>query len=293
MKCSFKTYLIALRTQQWVKNLLVLAPPFFGGVLFVSLDFFLMMVQAFMAFSLTSSTVYIINDILDKLEDIAHPKKKFRPIASDRLGNRSAIALACLTFIISTLLALSFGTRFILFLMVYLLLNMAYSLFLQYIVFVDILCIAIGFLLRVEAGGAASSVNVSWWLVIMTMILSLLLASGKRRFELGLQRENNKLRGVLSRYREVHLDWLLVLLGIAAIISYSLYSLSRGTWDFSMTSPFVFFGVIRYLYLVKTLKMGDPTESFFNDKWLLVCVLVWFLITFVTIYIKDFHGLSG
>jgi 4-hydroxybenzoate polyprenyltransferase len=285
MKGSFKTYLLALRTQQWVKNLLVLAPPFFGDVLFVRLDFFLMMVQAFISFSLASSTVYIINDILDKPEDIAHPTKKFRPIASDTLANRSAIGLACLTFIISILLSLSFGKPFIFFLMFYLLLNIAYSLFLQYIVFVDAVCIAIGFLLRVEAGGAASSVNVSWWLIIMTMILSLLLAFGKRRFEIGSQQGDNKLRGVLGRYRAVHLDWLMVFLGIAAIVSYSLYSFSRGTWDFLMTSPFVCFGVIRYLYLVKTLKVGDPTESFFNDRWLLVCVLVWFLITFLIIYI--------
>jgi decaprenyl-phosphate phosphoribosyltransferase len=284
MKGSLKTYLLALRTQQWVKNLLVLAPPFFGDVLFVRLDFFLMMVLAFIAFSLASSTVYIINDIFDKPEDIAHPTKKFRPIASDTLANRSAIMLACLTFIISILLSLSFGKPFIFFLMFYILLNMAYSLFLQYIVFVDAVCIAIGFLLRVEAGGTASSVNVSWWLIIMTIILSLLLAFGKRRFEIGSQEGDNKLRGVLSRYRAVNLDWLMVFLGIAAIVSYSLYSFSRGTWDFLMTSPFVCFGVIRYLYLVKTLKMGDPTESFFNDKWLFACVLVWFLITFVIIY---------
>ncbi len=162
---------------------------------------------------------------------------------------------------------------------------MAYSLFLQYILFVDAACIAIGFLLRVEAGGAASSVDVSWWLIIMTVILSLLLAFGKRRFEIGLQKEDNKSVGVLSRYRAVHLDWLLVFLGIAAIVSYSLYSSSRGTWDFLMTSPFVWLGVVRYLYLVKTLKMGDPTESLFNDWWLLACVLVWFLISFVIIYI--------
>ena len=285
MKGSFKTCLLALRTQQWVKNLLVLAPPFFGDVLFSSLGFFLMMVQAFIAFSLVSSTVYIINDIFDKQEDIAHPTKKFRPIASDNLGNRSAIILACSTFVISIVLSLSFTKPFIFFLMVYLLLNVAYSLFLQYVVFVDAVSIAIGFLLRVEAGGAASSVNVSSWLIIMTVILSLLLAFGKRRFELGSQQEENRLRAVLSRYKVLHLDRVLVFLGIAAIVSYSLYSFSRGTWEFLITIPFVCFGVIRYLYLVKTLKMGDPTESFFNDKWLLVCVSIWFLITFIVIYI--------
>jgi decaprenyl-phosphate phosphoribosyltransferase len=285
MKGSFKTYLLTLRTHQWVKNLLVLAPPFFGDVLFSSLDFFFMMVQAFMAFSLISSTVYIINDIFDKQEDIAHPTKKFRPIASDTLGNRSAIILACLTFVLSMVLSISFGKPFIIFLIGYLLLNMAYSLFLQYIALVDAASIAIGFLLRVEAGGAASSVEVSSWLIIMTVILSLLLAFGKRRFELGSQQEETKLRGVLARYKVVHLDRLLVFLGIAAIVSYSLYSFSRGSWDFFITIPFVCFGVIRYLYLVKALKMGDPTESFFNDKWLLVGVLIWFLITLIIIYI--------
>jgi decaprenyl-phosphate phosphoribosyltransferase len=285
MKGSFKTYFLVLRTHQWVKNLLVLAPPYFGDVLFSNLDIFLMMTQAFIAFSFASSTVYIINDIFDKQEDIAHPTKKFRPIASDTLDNRSALILACLTFIISIVLSLSFDKSFIFFLIVYLFLNIAYSLFLQYIVFVDAFSIAIGFLLRVEAGGAASSVNVSSWLIIMTVILSLLLAFGKRRFELGSQEEENKFREVLARYKAMHLDQILVFLGIAAIVSYSLYSFSRGTWGFLMTIPFVCFGVIRYLYLVKTLRMGDPTESFFNDKWLLVCVLIWFLITFIIIYI--------
>lgn len=285
MKGSFKTYLLALRTHQWVKNLLVLAPPFFGDVLFSSLDFFLMMVQAFIAFSLVSSTVYIINDIFDKPEDIAHPTKKFRPIASDTLDNRSAIILACLTFVISIALSLSFDKSFIFFLIVYLFLNIAYSLFLQYIVFIDAVSIAIGFLLRVEAGGAASSVNVSSWLIIMTAILSLLLAFGKRRFELGSQKQENKFREVLARYKAMHLDRILALLGIAAIVSYSLYSFGRGSWGFLVTIPFACFGVIRYLYLVKTLRMGDPTESFFNDRWLLACVLIWFLITFAIIYI--------
>lgn len=285
MKCSFKTYLLVLRTHQWVKNLLVLAPPFFGDLLFSNLDIFLKMVQAFIAFSFASSTVYIINDIFDKQEDIAHPAKKFRPIASDTLDNRSALILACLTFIVSIVLSLSFDKSFIFFLIVYLFLNIAYSLFLQYMVFVDAVSIAIGFLLRVEAGGAASSVNVSSWLIIMTVILSLLLAFGKRRFELGSQEGENRFREVLARYKAVHLDLILVFLGIAAIVSYSLYSFSRGDWGFLVTIPFVCFGVIRYLYLVKTLKMGDPTESFFNDKWLLVCVLIWFLITFIIIYI--------
>lgn len=285
MKGSFKSYLLALRTQQWVKNLLVLAPPFFGDVLFSSLDFVLMMAQAFIAFSLVSSTVYIINDIFDKPEDIAHPTKKFRPIASDTLDNRSAIILACLTFFISIALSLSFEKSFIFFLILYLFLNIAYSVFLQYVVFVDAVSIAVGFLLRVEAGGAASSVSVSSWLIIMTVILSLLLAFGKRRFELGSQQDGKKFREVLAQYKSMHLDRILMLLGIAAIVSYSLYSLGRGGWGFLITIPFVCLGVIRYLYLVKTLRMGDPTESFFNDKWLLVSVLIWFLITFFIIYI--------
>ena len=214
MKGSFKSYLLALRTQQWVKNLLVLAPPFFGDVLFSSLDFVLMMAQAFIAFSLVSSTVYIINDIFDKPEDIAHPTKKFRPIASDTLDNRSAIILACLTFFISIALSLSFEKSFIFFLILYLFLNIAYSVFLQYVVFVDAVSIAVGFLLRVEAGGAASSVSVSSWLIIMTVILSLLLAFGKRRFELGSQQDGKKFREVLAQYKSMHLDRILMLLGM-------------------------------------------------------------------------------
>lgn len=282
---SFAKYFLVLRANQWVKNLLVLAPPFFGGTLFSDLDIFLKMTLAFLAFCFASSTVYIINDILDKHEDVAHPTKKFRPIASDTISSRSALVLAFLMFIMSLSLALSFHKSFIIFLAAYLILNIAYSLFLQYLVFVDAFSIAVGFILRIEAGGVASSIAVSSWLIVMTVILSLLLAFGKRRFELGSEAQETKFREVLARYEPMLLDRILLVLGLAAIVSYSLYSFSRGTWGFVITIPFVCFGVLRYLYLVRTLRMGDPTESFFNDRWLLACVSIWFLINVIVIFI--------
>jgi len=285
MNSSFKDYVDTLRTHHWVKNLLVLAPPFFGGILFANAEIFLKMVIAFLAFSLASSTGYIINDLFDKETDALHPTKKFRPIASGKVSNSSALFIALATLFISLVLSFSFNKAFIFILIIYLLLILAYSLFLQYIVIVDVISIALGFVFRIEAGGIASGVSVSNWLLIMTILNSLLLALGKRRFELESHNKKSNFRIVLTNYKQRYLDVALTIFAIVSIVAYSLYSLERGPRVFLITIPFVGFGVIRYIYLVRTKISGDPTEALFNDKWLFICALIWLIVTAVIINI--------
>jgi len=279
MKISIKDLLHLLRAHHWVKNLLVLAPPFFGGVLFSEADMFFRMVQAFLAFSLVSSAGYIVNDLFDRDTDSIHPTKRFRPIASGRVGKGYALLFALLTVFISLLISFGFNKVFFVILISYFILSLAYSSYLQYIVFVDVISIAIGFVLRIEGGGFASDVKVSIWLLVMTVMLSLLLALGKRRFELETHSEDSNFRSVLSKYNPKYIDWVFVVLAVAAVLAYVLYSFDRGPNEFIITIPFVCFGVIRYAYLVRTNRIGDPTESLINDKWLFLSVLTWLIVT--------------
>jgi len=283
-----------LRPAQWLKNLLVLAPPFFGGALFTSHDMFLKMVLAFLAFSLASSTGYITNDISDIESDKVHPKKKLRPVASGRVSITQAIILGLITLVISLGISLYISKTFLLIIVIYLILSLLYSLYLEKIVILDVIIIAIGFVLRIEAGGVASEIRVSSWLLLTTFLLSLLLAFGKRRFELVfIKNGDTPHKEVLKHYKENFLDTTLSMFGTTAIVMYSIYAVVNESKTFLITVPFACFGVLRYMYLVQTNTSGDPTESLLKDMWLLLCVGIWLLLTTVVIYfghILEFIG---
>lgn len=280
-----------LRPQQWVKNFLVLAPPFFGGVLFTSTDMFFKMFLAFVAFSLASSTAYIVNDITDIEYDRLHPKKKQRPLTSGRINIFTAVVLGITTLALSLAASFIIGTDFLIITVLYLLLSLSYSYYLQKIEIIDVFCIAIGFVLRIEAGGVASGIQVSNWLLLTTFLLSLLLAFGKRRHELVLHSDpQNSFREVLSRYNTNFLDTTLSIFATTAIVTYAIYTVEIESRIFLITVPFAIFGVLRYMYLVQTDTRGDPTESLYKDRPLLLTVLLWFLITTAIIYFKNIAG---
>lgn len=293
MTSLFKDIIYILRPQQWVKNFLVLAPPFFGGVLFTSTEMFLKMFLAFIAFSLASSTAYITNDISDIESDRMHPKKKLRPVAAGRIGVPVAVLVAVITFTLSIGASLAIGKIFTLITVIYLALSFLYSYYLGKMVIIDVFTIAIGFVLRIEAGGVASEIDVSNWLLLTTFLLSLLLAFGKRRYELVMFRKNpSPFREVLSKYRENFLDTALSIFATAAIVTYSIYTVELDSEIFLATVPFACYGVLRYMYLVQTDTSGDPTESFLKDLPLFLCVLLWFLITTAIIYVGNFTGFA-
>lgn len=292
MPSLIKDYIYLLRPEQWLKNLLVLAPPFFGGVLFSSSEMVISMILAFIAFSLASSTAYVTNDITDIESDKLHPKKKLRPLASGRVGVTQAAVLAIITLIISLVLSFWVNKGFLLITAVYLVLSLLYSFYLERIVIVDAFIIAIGFVLRIEAGGLASGIEVTSWLLLTTFLLSLLLVFGKRRFELSIvNNQGHAFRKVLAQYNEKFLDTALGIFATSALVTYSIYVVGSGSKIFLITIPFACYGILRYMYLVQTDKSGDPTEALLKDKWLFLCVVIWLLATSFIIYFQDISGL--
>ena len=274
-----------VRPTHWVKNLLVVAPAFFGGTVFSSTENFVTAFLAFLSFSFASSVGYIFNDLLDIESDKNHPVKKNRPIASGRINASYAVSLAVLLLIVSLALALSINSLFTFIVLIYLALTASYSLGLKNIVIVESFCIAGGFLLRIAAGGASAGINVSVWLILTTLFLSLLLAFGKRRSELNMSEEKKTFRKVLTKYSKTSLDYLLVIFALFSVITYSIYLFSTSMGLILITIPLACFGVIRYVYLARKKSKGDPTEALLKDRLMLLCVVLWLVIKGIAIYV--------
>ena len=274
-----------LRPVHWVKNLLVVAPAFFGGIVFSSFENFFIAFLSFFSFSLASSAGYIFNDLFDIDNDKNHPAKKNRPIASGRILPGNALVLALFLLIVSIFIALKINNSFTIILLSYLVLTASYSLGLKNLVIIESLCIAGGFLLRIAGGAASSGLSISGWLMLTTLFLSLLLAFGKRRSELNMSLENKTFRKVLAKYDKVFLDYMLVVFAALSIITYSIYLINTSMGFILITIPLACFGVVRYVYLARKKSKGDPIEALLKDYWLLACVIAWLIIKGFAIYI--------
>jgi 4-hydroxybenzoate polyprenyltransferase len=265
----------ALRPHQWVKNLLVLFPLFFTNRAF-ELAGWIAALTAFGSFCFAASSIYLLNDILDRHEDANHPKKKHRPIASGRLPVGAAWAELLITLGISGTLAWLVPVTersFLIWPSAYLVLNVAYSFYLKRLVIVDCMCIALGFQLRVMAGAAAIDVDASKWIQLCTFFFALFLAFCKRYEEVGRQSEaSGQTRRTMSEYSTPFLNMLIGPLAALSILSYALYTVSpetiqrHHTDQLMFTVPFVCYGVFRYLFLVyRKSEGGDPAKLLFRD----------------------------
>lgn len=281
-----KDYVILIRSHHWVKNFLVIAPAFFGGLVFKNYENFITTFLAFISFSFISSVGYIINDILDSEQDKLHPTKSKRPLASGRISTKTALILALTLFLISILLSVKINKTFLITTLLYLCITLLYSLYLKKIFIIDAISIASGFLLRIIAGGVALNIDVSNWLFTTTLLLSLLLAFGKRRVELEFVRNSREFREVLKYYDKNFLDRTIYILATASIIAFSVYSIGHGWKIFITTTPFVIFGTARYIYLVKNSSKGDPTDALLKDRWVSAFVFIWILLFAYTIYLN-------
>jgi 4-hydroxybenzoate polyprenyltransferase len=275
----------AIRPQQWVKNLFVLAALVFargerGQAMFEWGPDVAHTLFALLGFCLGSSAIYLVNDVLDVESDRQHPEKKNRPIAAGLLP----IPLALFAAGVLIVSAIAFGLAadgaapaVIWILSAYLVLNLLYSWRLKHVVLVDAFCIATGFLLRVKAGGSAADAAVSHWLMLCTLFLALFLALAKRRAESVLLGEDRGAhRSILLEYDTAFLDQILSLLAACAIVTYTMYTVAPETAakfgagnKLVWTVPFVVFGVARYLLLVHTQKGGgNPTRLFLGGDLL-------------------------
>lgn len=277
----FITHLTIMRPQQWVKNVLVLAALLFSGP-FSTPSHLTQASILFAVFCLISSVIYIVNDLVDRESDRAHPRKRNRPIASGNVRPLQAILTAFLLFVIGFILALKLSIFAIACIFCYILLQICYTFLLKHIVILDIMAIAAGFVLRTVSGAYAINVIISPWLLICTIVLALFLALGKRRSELLKSNQPSSQRPVLGYYNISFLDQLIAVVTSCTILAYVLYSFSEQTTQkFSshlmpLTVPFVLYGIFRYLYLIYGKSQGDEPESLIiRDLPLLLDIVLW------------------
>jgi 4-hydroxybenzoate polyprenyltransferase len=280
----------ALRPKQWLKNGFVFAPLLFGKAFLDPHKVWLALI-AFALFSAMASAVYILNDILDVERDRAHPTKKDRPIASGRLPIPIAAALG--VALGGGALAYAFVRMpdFATLLLIYAVINVAYSLGLKHVVILDIFAIAVGFVLRVFGGAVAIEVEASRWLLTCTIFIRLFLAACKRRGEITLVGDSAATRAVLRSYSIGYVDQIINLSAAGTVMTYALYTLDPvtiaklHTHDLIFTLPFVIYGVLRYMHMIQHKGVGgSPTEALLKDRMILltvvgyVAVVAWLLL---------------
>jgi len=281
----------SLRPVQWVKNFFVLAPLVFAGQL-EDRTALARGLAMFAAFCLASSAVYLVNDIRDREADRRHPLKRHRPIASGALPVPVATAAAVVLLAASAVLVYPLGAAASTVLGLYAALNFLYSAGLKHVVILDVMIVALGFVLRVLAGGFAVRVAVSSWLLLCTIFLALFLAFSKRRHELVLLSENaSGQRRVLDDYSPAFLDQMINVVTAASVVSYALYAVAPETtarfhseW-LVYTVPLVLFGIFRYLYLIyQAPEQRNPTEAILTDGPFLANLVLWGLAVLWIVY---------
>jgi 4-hydroxybenzoate polyprenyltransferase len=265
-----------LRPKQWIKNLMLYFPPFLGGTLLLP-GKITSGLMPFFSFCMVSSSAYILNDILDRSNDLHHPEKRNRPLAAGTVSVFSAWALAALCLLTGIISAYTWSSPlFTSLLLVYLIVTLSYSLRLREFALLDIFCISAGFLLRLEAGGAAFEIKISEWLFLTVFLLALFLSTGKRLSEkriLGNSATNH--RKALDAYPEGFLEGAMYMAGASVLVTYSMYVLNKGAPFLVYTVPLCSFGLLRYILRIKSGEWGDPTDSLLKDIPLLCAGLLW------------------
>jgi 4-hydroxybenzoate polyprenyltransferase len=281
-----------LRPHQWIKNGVVLAGLIFAGEANTS-DQVLLAVRAMIAFCLMSSSVYVLNDIIDRNRDSLHPLKKNRPIAAGKVSVAFAGLVGLVLAAAGILICAITNWNLLMVGICFLILNILYTVALKNIVIIDVMAIAGGFVMRAVAGAVAVNVEISAWLLITTFVLALFLGLGKRRHELIiLEKEASAHRRILEKYSTYMLDQLISVVTASTVITYLFYTLSPEvsaklhTQYLFVTIPFVIYGIFRYLYLVhKEEKGGSPTRLLLNDLPLLIDVVLWLASVILILYI--------
>ncbi len=283
-------YLETLRPKQWIKNLVIFAGLVFDRQL-LDLEPLLRVLAAVVLFCLVSGLTYTINDILDVEADRLHPQKKNRPIASGRLSLRSARIFAVILVLLSFPAAFALSVKFGMICLVYTALMLSYSKWLKKFILIDVMVIALGFVLRVAAGVIVIKVNYfSPWLFVLTTLLALYLGFGKRLSEIKLLEDQaGEHRKVLYGYTVPLLNNLLVVILSGILITYCLYTFSShpdGTNTLMMfTIPFVLYGIFRYMVILQNSSLASsPEEVLLNDRPLQITVLLWALSVVVILY---------
>jgi decaprenyl-phosphate phosphoribosyltransferase len=310
IKIAYNT-LRLLRPRQWIKNTAIFAAITFSGNLFDG-PIFQKALLAFFVYCGLSSVSYIVNDIFDIKKDRLHPFKRFRPLANKTLSVGYALGVAIVLMVSSFVISFSINPAFFILSLIYLAIQFSYSTFFKSITIVDILAIALGYILRVYAGEIAGGVHISVWLLLTTISLSLFLAVGKRRSELTLVSQNKSLnisdiRKTLSHYSERLLDVYASVFATSTFVSYTLFTFLENPRGFNLglniflpdflpaffqrkwlmiTIIPVVYGLMRYLQDIYEKHEGEsPDRVLTSDKPLLITVLAWVLLVIIIVYV--------
>ncbi len=308
--------LVSARPLQWLKNLALFAPLIFSGFLFYnpvdSPPYFFIVTLAFGIFSIMTSSIYLINDIVDKKADQKHPTKQNRPIAAEKLPVPIALFAALIGIFITIFLSFSFSPFFRLLILAYIVLQISYSLILKHVVVFDVLVIAAGFLIRIYAGAVVVNLHMSVWFLLTVVSASLFLAVGKRQSERALLQKKLRAntRKTLGLYNQRLLDVYASMFANATWLTYALFTFqttpARATPAHErfpqlytllprtlqsqkllmLTLPLVIFGVMRYLALIYSENKGEaPEKTLIKDKTLLITVFIYLMLTIMIIYL--------
>ena len=291
-------YLKLLRVEQWVKNFFVFTALFFSGNI-TNTELFLRSVFAFFIFSFAASAIYIINDYTDIESDKKHPEKKNRPLASGAISKKTGLSIFIGLIILDILLIL-FGQyyfkinlwKFATIIVAYFLMNLAYTYKLKHVAIIDVTIIAIGFVLRVLAGGYITGIIVTDWAVLLTFVLALVLAIGKRRGELINAQISGKTRKALDGYNVQFADIALSMVCTLVIVCYLMFTLSpevqlRFHKRVFYTVIFVVFAILRYLQQTLVYNRTEsPTKIVYKDRYIQVTLVLWVIVFLLQIYFK-------
>ena len=273
-----------IRPHQYIKNLFIFLPLFFA-LKITDTSLLLNAIIAFIAFSLTASAIYTLNDYHDIEEDRQHPKKKDRPLASGAISKSQAITIMSVLFISGFTLMASLSLKAAGILTAYVVMNIAYSFYLKHVAILDVVIIAIGFVLRLFIGSAVTDIPLSMWIVIMTFLLALFMALAKRRDDVLIYLDTGKkMRKVIDGYNLQFLDTAMAIMASVVIVAYTIYTTSpevvaRVNSEYLyLTALFVILGIMRYLQVVFVLKdSGSPTKIVLKDRFMQLTLIGWVL----------------
>ncbi len=285
----------SMRLNQWVKNTFIFAPMIFS-LRFFQVDYIQKSLLAFFLFSLVTGVIYIFNDCFDRKKDRLHPEKRNRPIASGALKIPTALTGAFFILALSLAAIFKFNRDFFIISVVYILMNLLYSYFLKNIVILDVMVIAVGFVLRVKIGGDIDNIELSVWILIITFLLAIFLGLIKRRQELVKinfieGNSESETRKTLRKYNLALLDQLISITTATTLISYIIYVANPNVLEkfntkyLYLTVPFVVFGIFRYLYLTYSEGKGEnPAEILFSDLPFSINIILWLAVFLAVIF---------
>ena len=291
-----KNILRLTRPKQWIKNFFVFVPMFFGGELFDSHSLWLTIVT-FLAFSLTASSVYCYNDIVDVDADRQHPVKCHRPIASGAVSIRMGYMLMAITFLLGIavmmLLPPEVKSQVMAVIVFYYVLNLSYCSKLKQYAILDVCIVAFGFVLRILAGGFACELALSNWIVIMTFLLTLFMSFAKRRDDVLRMNETGEApRKNTVRYNLTFINQAITITASVTLVCYIMYCVSPEVTErfqtpyLYLTFVFVLLGLLRYIQIaVVDQKSGDPTKIILRDHFSQIIVVAWILTFLLMIYV--------